>query len=93
VVTGGVVADRPMQLNEARFELFNRCGYIPQEHCLHNDGYDPYKKTDVENSDPLILNIQVISILMFFADFQQNLLSLATVRRNLHICKIYSSKK
>ena len=48
-----------MQLNEARFEMYNRCGYVPHDLCLHEDNYDPFKKSEVVGSDPLILNIQV----------------------------------
>uniref|UniRef100_H2ZL28 Phosphoinositide phospholipase C n=1 Tax=Ciona savignyi TaxID=51511 RepID=H2ZL28_CIOSA len=50
---------RSMQLNEARFEMYNRCGYVLQPHFFKDDLYHPYNKNNVPGVEPLIMNIQV----------------------------------
>ena len=55
-----VFSDRAMQLNEARFEMNYRCGYVLQHPSMRHDRYSPYEKAEIADSDPLILNIQVI---------------------------------
>nr|XP_018666895.1 1-phosphatidylinositol 4,5-bisphosphate phosphodiesterase gamma-1 isoform X2 [Ciona intestinalis] len=52
--------DRSMQLNEARFEMFNRCGYVLQPQFFENELYHPYNKGNIQGVEPLIMNIQVI---------------------------------
>jgi len=56
-----------MQLNEARFEMYNRCGYVLQPRCLREAAYHPYTKGNVPGVDPLIINIQV-SVLLCATD-------------------------
>ena len=48
-----------MQLNEARFEMYNRCGFVPQHSAMHDITYDPFNKATLKGIEPLILNIQV----------------------------------
>nr|CAB3264929.1 1-phosphatidylinositol 4,5-bisphosphate phosphodiesterase gamma-1 [Phallusia mammillata] len=53
--------DRPMQLNEARFEMYDRCGYVLQPKCLRERiTYHPYEKTNMNESDPLVINMEVV---------------------------------
>ncbi|CAK8681794.1 unnamed protein product [Clavelina lepadiformis] len=53
--------DRSMQLNEAKFEMYDRCGYILQPKCLHDASYHPYtKSSSLGGVEPLIMNIQII---------------------------------
>uniref|UniRef100_H2ZL30 Phosphoinositide phospholipase C n=1 Tax=Ciona savignyi TaxID=51511 RepID=H2ZL30_CIOSA len=53
--------DRSMQLNEARFEMYNRCGYVLQPHFFKDDLYHPYNKNNVPGVEPLIMNIQILA--------------------------------
>nr|ABM55782.1 phospholipase C gamma [Chaetopterus pergamentaceus] len=54
--------DRSMQLNEGKFKLNGRCGYILQPECMHMDNFNPFNKRDLEGVvEPLSLSINIIA--------------------------------
>lgn len=46
------LADRSMQMNEGRFMMNNRCGYVLQPDCMRHPNYDPYDKQSLSRVDP-----------------------------------------
>lgn len=53
------VSDRSMQLNEGRFGMNGRCGYVLQPECMRNPKYNPYDKHTLTGVDPITLCITV----------------------------------
>ena len=43
-----VQLDRSMQLNEGRFLMNGRCGYVLQPDCMRADGYNPYNASTLK---------------------------------------------
>lgn len=52
--------DRPMQLNEARFELNGRCGFVPKPEIFGDTKFNPFLRSNHDNLDPLVINLQII---------------------------------
>eukprot|EP00117_Sycon_ciliatum_P048109 scpid29980/ scgid3392/ 1-phosphatidylinositol 4,5-bisphosphate phosphodiesterase gamma-1; Phosphoinositide phospholipase C-gamma-1; Phospholipase C-gamma-1 len=55
--------DRPMQLNEGRFWINGRCGYVLQPECMrYNKNYDPLDiNTWRDSVNPIVLEIAILS--------------------------------
>lgn len=51
-----------MQLNEARFELYGRCGMVPKPDCMINENYNPYNNKHMPEVEGLLINIQVCNV-------------------------------
>lgn len=52
--------DRPMQMNEARFELNGRCGFVPKPEIFNDTKFNPFFRSNHDNVDPLVINLQII---------------------------------
>ena len=51
--------DKAMQLNQARFMMYNNCGFVPKPEFMDGKTYKPHSRVKLEGVDPLIINIQV----------------------------------
>jgi len=58
-VCARVIADRPMQLNEGRFMMNNRCGYVLQPDCMRHPSYDPCNKLSLSRVDPAVEPVHI----------------------------------
>lgn len=52
--------DRPMQFNEARFELNGRCGFVQKPTIFDDTKFNPFLKSNHDNVDPLVINVQIM---------------------------------
>jgi len=53
------VLDRSMQVNEGRFMMNNRCGFVLQPDCMRHPNYDPYDKLSLSRVDPPIEPVHI----------------------------------
>jgi len=54
-----VLADRSMQVNEGRFMMNNRCGYVLQPDCMRHPSYDPCDKCSLNRVDPVVEPVHI----------------------------------
>lgn len=57
-----LLLDRSMQLNEGRFAMNGRCGYVLQPECMRNSKYNPFDKQTLVNIEPVTLCIAVRAV-------------------------------
>jgi len=48
-----------MQLNEGKFAMNGRCGYVLQPECMKSPGYNPFDKHTLVGVDPITVSITV----------------------------------
>lgn len=72
-----------MQLNEGRFAMNGRCGYVLQPECMRNPKYNPFDKQTLANVDPITLGITVSNIEFHF---QVVSLILEILQNSLFVC-------
>lgn len=54
-----LLADKPMQMNQAVFMLNGRCGYILQPSVMREEAYDPFDRYSLRGMQPITLHIEV----------------------------------
>lgn len=53
--------DKAMQLNEARFMVNGRCGYVLKPQFMQHEYYNPFDKSSVVGVDPITISLRIIA--------------------------------
>lgn len=53
-------ADKPMQLNQAKFRDNGNCGYLLRPEFMFRDEFDPYDKNTLVGVEPMVISIRII---------------------------------
>lgn len=51
--------DRAMQINEAKFMLNGKCGYLLRPKFMFDENFNPYERTTLRDVEALTLSIKV----------------------------------
>jgi phosphatidylinositol phospholipase C gamma-1 len=56
--------DRPMQLNDSRFRMNGRCGYVLQPDCMRHPLYNPFDKSCLSRVDPAVEPVTISLVII-----------------------------